>query len=52
MEFACEIRFIKGRLNFNDSKSPAPFPCVLIVFDKQLKGEAKAIKMEQYKYLP
>jgi len=34
MPFASEIRFVKGRLNFNESKSPAPFPCVLVIFDK------------------
>src|ERR1035437_775444 len=33
MEKASEIRFVKGRLNFNESKSPAPFPCVIIVFE-------------------
>lgn len=36
MKFASEIIFIKGRLNFNESKSPAPFPCVLVIFDKRL----------------
>jgi site-specific DNA-methyltransferase (adenine-specific) len=39
MNYATEIRFIKGRLNFNESKSPAPFPCVLIIFDKTLNGK-------------
>tara|TARA_R110000744_G_C18921429_1_gene511893 strand:+ start:44 stop:493 length:450 start_codon:yes stop_codon:yes gene_type:complete len=39
MPYANEIRFIKGRLNFNDSKSPAPFPCVIVVFNEDLKGE-------------
>lgn len=29
---AKEIRYIRGRLNFNDSKSPAPFPVVLVIF--------------------
>ena len=38
MPYATEIRFVKGRLNFNDDKSPAPFPCVLVIFDKTLKG--------------
>lgn len=27
-----EIRFVRGRLNFNESKSPAPFPVVIVVF--------------------
>lgn len=26
-----EIRFIKGRLKFNDGKSPAPFPSMLVI---------------------
>jgi len=39
MKYASEIRFIKSRLNFNESKSPAPFPCVLIIFEKSLNGE-------------
>lgn len=36
MPYAKEIRFIKGRLNFNDKKSPAPFPCVLVIFDNTI----------------
>lgn len=32
---ATEIRFIKGRLKFDDQKNPAPFPSAIIVF----KGE-------------
>ena len=32
---AVEIRFIKGRLKFGDSKNPAPFPSMLVVFKKQ-----------------
>lgn len=29
---AKEIRFIKGRLHFDDQKNPAPFPSALIIF--------------------
>lgn len=29
---AHEIRFLKGRLKFNDGKNPAPFPSMVIVF--------------------
>ena len=29
---AKEIRFIKGRLKFGDSKNSAPFPIMIIVF--------------------
>jgi site-specific DNA-methyltransferase (adenine-specific) len=39
MQYASEIRFVKGRLNFNESKSPAPFPCVLVVLNTDLIGE-------------
>lgn len=27
-----EIRFIKGRLHFNDSNVPAPFPSMVVIF--------------------
>lgn len=33
--FASEIRFIHGRLKFNDHKNPATFPSVVVVFDKK-----------------
>lgn len=29
---AKEIRFIKGRLKFGDSKNPAPFPSMVVIF--------------------
>lgn len=47
MKYASEIRFVKGRLNFNESKSPAPFPCVLIVLDENLTGLIKTSTYEQ-----
>jgi len=31
---ASEIRFIKGRLKYDDMKSPAPFPSCVVVFKK------------------
>ncbi len=31
---AKEIRFIKGRLRFDDKKGPAPFPSLIAVFQK------------------
>ena len=34
---AKDIRFIKGRLKFGDSKNSAPFPSALIIFDKNKK---------------
>jgi phage N-6-adenine-methyltransferase len=27
-----EIRFLKGRLKFGDSKNPAPFPSMIVIF--------------------
>ena len=27
-----EIRFLRGRLKFNDGKNPAPFPSMIVVF--------------------
>ena len=47
MKYAKEIRFVKGRLNFNESKSPAPFPCVLVIFDNNLNGENKMSSYEK-----
>lgn len=32
--FATEIRFIKGRLKFSNSKNSAPFPSAIVVFRK------------------
>jgi len=31
---ASEIRFIKGRLRFNDNPNPAPFPSMIVIFRK------------------
>lgn len=30
-----EVRFIKGRLRFGDSKTSAPFPSMVVVFDRR-----------------
>ena len=27
-----ELRFVKGRLKFNDGKNPAPFPSMVVIF--------------------
>lgn len=32
-----EIRFIKGRLKFGDSKNPAPFPSAIVIFSPNMK---------------
>lgn len=34
LPYASEIRFIKGRLKFGESKNPAPFPSMIVVFRK------------------
>jgi site-specific DNA-methyltransferase (adenine-specific) len=33
MSSASEIRFLKGRLKFGDSKNSAPFPSAVVIFD-------------------
>jgi len=39
---AKEIRFIKGRLKFGESKNSAPFPSAIVVFSKDIiKGVKK-----------
>ena len=32
----CEIRFIKGRLKFGNSKNSAPFPSMIVIFDNMI----------------
>jgi site-specific DNA-methyltransferase (adenine-specific) len=32
LPYAKEIRFIKGRLKFGDSKNSAPFPSMIVIF--------------------
>lgn len=41
-----EIRFIKGRLKFGNSKNSAPFPSAIIVFGKTHK-DLKVCSMER-----
>jgi len=38
LPYAKEIRFIKGRLRFDDCQNSAPFPSVVIVFDGRKKN--------------
>ena len=35
---ASEVRFIKGRLKFGDSKNSAPFPSAIIVYDNNFNN--------------
>lgn len=37
-EGSVQIRFIKGRLKFGNSKNSAPFPSMIVIFEKQEKG--------------
>ena len=39
LPFASEIRFIKGRLKFGDAKNSAPFPSMIVVFDRKQTGQ-------------
>lgn len=36
-----EIRFIKGRLKFGNSKNSAPFPSMIVVFEKKEKKDGQ-----------
>jgi hypothetical protein len=36
---ANEIRFIRGRLKFDDQKNPAPFPSAIVVFKQKKYGK-------------
>lgn len=36
LPFAKEIRFIKGRLKFGDATTNAPFPSMLVIYEKGL----------------
>lgn len=36
LTFAKEIRFIRGRLKFGDAKSGAPFPSMIVVYEKEI----------------
>lgn len=36
---ASEIRFLRGRVKFSNSKAGAPFPSAIVIFSKNTKGE-------------
>ena len=38
---ANEIRFVKGRLKFGDSKNPAPFPSAIVIFNGEQNSKIK-----------
>lgn len=35
--YKAEIRFLKGRLKFGDSRNSAPFPSMIIIFNQKIK---------------
>lgn len=35
LPYAKEVRFIRGRLKFGESKNPCPFPCLVAIFSKE-----------------
>lgn len=39
LPFAREIRFVKGRLKFGESKNSAPFPSMIVIFKKWVDEE-------------
>jgi hypothetical protein len=41
---ASEIRFIKGRLRFGDSKNSAPFPSCLVIFTQTQESDVKRVE--------
>lgn len=44
---AAEVRFIKGRLCFGDSKTSAPFPTAIVVFKKHSQKKTKFSSYEK-----
>lgn len=44
---ASEIRFVKGRLKFGDSKNSAPFPSAVIVFREKNNENIKVTSFEK-----
>lgn len=44
---ASEIRFVKGRLKFGDSKNSAPFPSAIIVFREKNNENIKVTSFEK-----
>lgn len=47
VKYASEIRFLKGRLKFGDSKNSAPFPSAVVVF--KATSELQKVKFWDYK---
>lgn len=45
--YASEIRFVKGRLKFSDSKDSAPFPSAVVIFKPEQRNFLNVTVMEQ-----
>jgi phage N-6-adenine-methyltransferase len=43
VRYAAEIRFIRGRLSFEGSNGPAPFPSCIVVFDWSMASEPQGV---------
>jgi len=39
--YAAQIRFVRGRLKFNDGKESAPFPSAVVIFTQKIKYDRK-----------
>jgi hypothetical protein len=44
---ADEIRFVKGRLSFGDSKSAAPFPSAVVIFNNSNNDNVRVSSMNR-----
>lgn len=42
---AKEIRFVRGRLHFGDSKNSAPFPSAVVIFDGRQQTQGEGVKV-------
>jgi site-specific DNA-methyltransferase (adenine-specific) len=43
LPYSSEIRFLRGRLKFDDSNGRATFPSMVVVFDRESKARRKTI---------
>lgn len=48
---ACEIRFIRRRIKFGDSKTDAPFPSAIVIFNHKNASETPYVTTKEFKKL-
>ena len=48
---ACEIRFIRIRIKFGDSKTDAPFPSAIVIFNHKNASETPYVTTKEFKKL-